>query len=238
MNPLINDNYNERGEYDNEDDNTDTESTVSENTEYSYGDDDDNTSDNDDGDDDYDDYRYAYDCNFQINNLTNCPSKNTLLIPEIYNKVFHGKTVDSDPNIEGQFLVLQSFYLYPNSKISDFFKYANNLCKFYKKYYEKNYYDSSLSHKLLRNYNNIIKNPNYLDIQIGKIHYLKGDECVCIIKTFWLKLVQRSWKRVYKIRKLIMQRRCRPDSIMYRQFSGKWPNNCNFMPSIRGMLLL
>jgi len=219
-------------ETDNETDNeteTETESTVSVNTDFS----DDSGSDGD-GDSDRDTAYNTYEGNHHANNYLN---KNVLLIPEIYNKYFHGKTVDSDPNIEGQFLVLQSFYLNSTSRMHDFFKYANNLCKFYKKYYEKNYYDSSLSHKLLRNYNDIIKNPNYLNLQIGKIYYLKGDECVCVIKTFWLKLVQRSWKRVYKMRKFIMQRRCRPDSIMYRQFSGKWPDNCNFMPSIRGMLM-
>jgi len=220
-------NFNTDNERDNETDNeTETESTVSENTDFS---------DDSRGDSEGDSTTNTYECNHQINSYFN---KNVLLIPEIYNKYFHGKTIDSDPNIEGQFLVLQSFHINPNSRISDFFKYVNNLCKFYKKYYEKNYYDSSLSHKLLRNYNDIIKNPNYLNLQIGKIHYLKGDECVCIIKTFWLKLVQRSWKRVYKMRKLIMQWRCRPDSIMYRQISGKWPDNCNFMPSIRGMLML
>jgi hypothetical protein len=210
-----------------ESDDDDTESTVSENTDFSDYSDDDGTS-NGNGDD-----IYTYEANYQINN---CLNKNVLLIPEIYNRYFHGKTIDSDPNIEGQFLVLQSFYLNPSSRMSDFFKYVNNLCKFYKKYYEKNYYDSSLSHKLLRNYNDIIKNPNYLNLQIGKIYYLKGDECVCVIKTVWLKVIQRTWKRVYKMRKLIMRMRCRPDSIMYRQISGKWPDNCNFMPSIRGML--
>jgi hypothetical protein len=202
---------------------TETESTVSENTDFS----DDSGSDSDGSG------TYTYEGNHQINNYLN---KNVLLIPEIYNKYFHGKTVDSDPNIEGQFLVLQSFYLNSNNKMVDLFKYADNLSMFYKKYYEKNFCDSSLQHNLLRNYNNIIKDPRYLNLQIGKIYYLKGDECVCVIKTFWLKLIQRSWKKVYKMRKFIMNRRCRPDSIMYRQFTGKWPDTCNFMPSIRGML--
>jgi hypothetical protein len=218
-------NYNTNPETDSETEH-DTESTVSENTDFS---------DDNDSDSDSDDVTNTYERNEQINTSVN---KNVLLIPEIYNQYFHGKTVDSDSNIEGQFLVLQSFYLNPTSRISDFFKYANNLCKFYKKYYEKNYYDSSLSHKLLRNYNDIIKNPNYLNLQIGKIHYLKGDECVCVIKTVWLKLVQRAWKRVYKMRKRILQLRHRPDSIMYRQITCKWPDNCNFMPTIRGMLML
>jgi len=214
---------------------TDTESTVSENTDFSDDSTNNDNGDNGDNDDD-DDGANNYEGNYQINNCINNHNKNILLIPEIYNKYFHGKTIDSDPNIEGQFLVLQSFYIYPNNKMVDFFKYTNNLCIFYKKYYKKNFCNSSLPHSLLRNYNNIINHPTYLNLQIGKIHYLKGDECVCVIKTFWLKLIQRAWKRVYEMRKRIMQLRHRPDSIMYRQISGKWPNNCQFMPSIRGML--
>jgi hypothetical protein len=176
---------------------------------------------------------FIFNNSFQINNL----NKNILLIPEIYNKYFHGKTIDSDPNIDGQFLVLQTFNIHPDSSIFDFFKYTNNLCKFYKNYYKKNICNICLPHILLRNYNNIIKHPTYLNVQIGQIYYLKGDECVCVVKTIWLKLIQRAWKKIYKIRNQLKQIRCRPDSIMYRELCGKWPQNCNYLPSIRGMLL-
>lgn len=214
--------------YENNDysDNTDadTETTASEHT--------------DDDEDDDDDYSYDYNCNFQINISNNSGiNKNVLLIPELYNKYFHGKTFDSDPNINGQFLVLQTFYINPNCNIFDFFKYVNNLTKFYKNYYKKNFCSLSLPHNILRNYNNIINNSNYLNLEIGKIYYLNGNECICVIKTFWLKLVQRSWKKIYKIRKQINLRRRRPDSIIYRQFSGKWPENCSYMPSLRGMIM-
>jgi len=219
---------------DDNDDNDDTETTVSENTEFSYND---NSGSDNDEDDEPDDYSYSYNSNFQINLSTTYTNKNVLLIPEIYNKYFHGRTLGSDPNIDGQFLVLQTFYINPNSNMFEFFNYINNLTKFYKNYYKKNFCDMYLPHTLLRNYRNIIKHPKYLDIEIGRIHYLSGDECVCIIKTFWLKLVQRAWKKICKIRKQILQQRCSPQSIMYRQFSGKWPQNCNYMPSIRGMLL-
>ena len=126
MDQLINFDYNESDS----DNDTDTETTESEHTDFS---------DNDSNEDD--EYTCEYDVNFQINKPNNFINKNILLIPEIHNRYFHGKTVDSDPNIDGQFLVLQSFYLNPTNKLGDFFKYANNLCKFYKKYYKKNYYE-------------------------------------------------------------------------------------------------
>lgn len=226
-NDNVNDNNDDAND-NNDDTSRDTESTASSDTEYSNND---NNNDGDENDD------YVYNNTYNIHMSNNFIKKNILLIPEIYNKYFHGKTMDSDPNIDGQFLVLQTFNIQPENSIFEFFKYINNLCKFYKKYYKKNYYNSNVSHNLLRNYHNIIKHPSYLNLQIGQIYYLTGDECVCVIKTIWLKIIQRAWKKIYKIRKEIKQLRCRPDSIMYRQICGKWPQNCNYLPSIRGMLL-
>ena len=229
MNPLASEYY-EDDFYDHNDDNDDNDN-ISRDTESTAS-----------GDDDY---SYEHNNNFQINLSNNNVNKNILLIPEIYNKYFHGKTLDSDPNIDGQFLVLQTFYINPNNNnnnnnniIIEFFNYVNNLCKFYKKYYEKKLYEIHLPpHTVLRNYHIIIKHPSYLNLQIGQVYYLKGDECVCVIKTIWLKVVQRAWKKIYKIRNEIKQLRCRPDSIMYRQFCGRWPQNCSYLPSIRGILL-
>lgn len=220
MNPLSNNYYYHDDHNDHDDISRETESTASGDTEFSD-----------------DDYSYDYNNNFQLHLSNNYTNKNILLIPEIYNKYFHGKTMDSDPNIDGQFLVLQTFNIQPENSIFEFFKYTNDLCKFYKKYYKKNLCEIHLPHIVLRNYHNIIKHPSYLNLQIGQIYYLKGDECVCIIKTIWLKVVQRAWKKIFKIRTEIKQLRCRPDSIMYRQICGKWPQNCNYLPSIRGMLL-
>ena len=215
---------------------SETATTVSENTEFSYDShDDDDYYNDEDGEDN--DYSYSYNSNFQINLSTIRTNKNVLLIPEIYNKYYHGRTFDSDPNIDGNFLVLQTFHINHDSNLFEFFKYVNNLSKFYKKYYKKNFCSLSFPHTILRNYNNIIRNPNYLNVEIGQISFLKGTECVCVIKTFWLKIVQRAWKKIYKIRQNIRQLRCRPDSILYRQFSGRWYTNCEYMPSIRGMLL-
>jgi hypothetical protein len=169
---------------------------------------------------------------YDVNMSTNTTNKYVLLIPELYNKYIHGKTSDSDPNINGQFMVLQKIRY---NETRQMFRYTDRVTRFYKQYYLKNFGDSE--HDIIRNYKNIITNPNYLNLEIGHVYYLKGDECVCVIKTFWLRLVQRAWKKIYKRRMLIKQKRSRPTSLFYRQFSAKWPEDCNYMPSIRGMLL-
>lgn len=168
----------------------------------------------------------------EINVPININNKYTLLIPELYNKYIHGKTKDSDPNINGQIMVLQSINY---NKTPQIFRYTNRITQFYKKYYIKNYGD--LKHDIIRNYKNIITNPKYLNLEIGILYYLRGDECVCVIKTFWLKMVQRAWKKIYKLRMIIQQKRRTPSSLLYRQLTAKWPVECNHMPSIRGMLL-
>ena len=175
----------------------------------------------------------------EINISMNIKNKYNLLIPELYNKYIHGKTSDSDPNINGQLMVLQSINYNKDdaneNKIIQLFRYTNKMSLFYKKYYLKNY--SNLKHDIIRNYKNIMTNPKYLNIEIGLIHFLRGDECVCIIKTFWLKLIQRGWKKIYKQRMTVQQKRRMPQSLLYRQITAKWPDDCNYMPSIRGMLL-
>ena len=222
FNNNINDDYNE-DDSDN-DSHTDTVSTGSVSSESSHEDD--------------DNYQYNYDSDALLN-TNHVINKNVLLIPELYNKYIHGKTNDSDPNIDSHFIVLESFnFNSDNNNIMNLFKYINEMCYFYKLHYIRNFQKLSYgnSNKLIRNYNNIIKNSSYLNIEIGQIYYLKGDECVCIVKTFWIKIIQRAWKRVYANRKRIYQLRNRPDSLFYRQLTGKWTDNCRFMPSIRGML--
>jgi len=55
----------------------------------------------------------------------------------------------------------------------------------------------------------------------------KGDDCecvaTCIIKTHYIRLIQRKWKRLYKE---MMSRRISPSSIRYREIHGRWATNC------------
>ena len=174
--------------------------------------------------------------NYKNKNKSKNASKYKLLVCEIFNKNIHGITRESDPNINGQFIVIEKFKINKNIQINYLFEKINKHCKWVNEFYNKHF--EKLGDNYITNYCNIIKDSNYIKPEIGEIYYLRGDECVCIIKTFWLKIIQRTWKKIFKIRQQMIKRRFRPDSLLYMQITGKWPEECVNMPSIRGMLQL
>jgi len=74
-----------------------------------------------------------------------------------------------------------------------------------------------------------------LRYELCKINNLNTGETIAIFKTFWLKIVQRKWKKIYAIRKNIENERKSIHSLKYRERHGKWPPHINYMPSIIGM---
>jgi hypothetical protein len=92
------------------------------------------------------------------------------------------------------------------------------------------------NHSIIRNYKKIIAQQNYIQLHIAKVIYLSGSECIAILKTFWLKIIQRSWKKIYKKRCIIIALRKSPSSLFYRERHGKWPDNCLHLPSLHGLL--
>jgi len=125
-------------------------------------------------------------------------------------------------------------------------KYNIVLCELYNKEYH-GYIDGEINNHYLSlmrftsydyNYINIIRNqhPSRFRIEIAECLYLPSDHCVCILKTHWLKLIQRTWKKIYKNRKKTLLIRGHPDSLKYREINGRWPNNCKNYPTLKGML--
>jgi hypothetical protein len=72
--------------------------------------------------------------------------------------------------------------------------------------------------------------------EIAQCILLPSGERMCIIKTFWLKLIQRKWKQIYQKRKEIYNNRKLVSSILFREKNGRWPHNCIHIPSLKGML--
>jgi hypothetical protein len=80
-------------------------------------------------------------------------------------------------------------------------------------------------------------NPSQqIHLEIAECIYLPSQHCVSILKTFWIRLIQRVWKKIYKDRLIITRHRCSPNSIKYREIYGKWPSNCINYPTLKGML--
>jgi len=75
-----------------------------------------------------------------------------------------------------------------------------------------------------------------LKLHIAECVYLPSGHCVGILKTFWISIIQRAWKKICKTRKTINNLRSNPSSVYYRELHGKWPDNCKDWPKLRGML--
>lgn len=79
-------------------------------------------------------------------------------------------------------------------------------------------------------------NTENTKLEIAECIYLPTQHCVSIIKTFWLRLIQRKWKNIIKERKRIISIRMNPNSLKYKEIVGYWPKNCNKYPHLKGML--
>ena len=85
-------------------------------------------------------------------------------------------------------------------------------------------------HPIIRNYKNIVYKEEYFKIDIIKVDELNGQELVGYIKTFWIKIIQRRWKYIFKERQKIRKARSLPKSLYERQLTGKWPKHLNILP--------
>lgn len=152
-------------------------------------------------------------------------TKYNIVLCELFNHLIHGK---SNSEVTKHYLNICTF------KQLDM-RIVNETCTLYNEGYIERI--NTLSrHKFIRNYKNIITGLNYIKPEIGEKIYLESGHCVCIIKTLWLKIIQRAWKKIYKNRKNVISQRCTIDALNCRRITGKWPEGCNYLPDIRGML--
>ena len=62
-----------------------------------------------------------------------------------------------------------------------------------------------------------------------------GEYCV-IIKTFWLKMVQRAWKKQYAKKKEIIMLRGSITARRHFELTGTYPQRLRIVPGLRGLL--
>jgi len=173
-------------------------------------------------------------------------NKYNLVVCELFNRYIHGYCEDSDKSVEDHYLCVHIlrdrsiFDVYDSSDDEDNAVYSDeahiyDIVDLHGAYYASRSRATRRPHKFIRNYDNIISRDNYIQPHIGKVIYLSSGECVAIIKTIWLRLVQKCWRRVYNQKKIVILRRRNIDSLRHREVHGKWPKNCNYLPSIYGM---
>lgn len=106
--------------------------------------------------------------------------------------------------------------LYANSVTPhSFFKYSYNNIHYY-----------------LQDYSIFKTNSN---IDIMKLIILDDSTYTVLIKTYWLRLIQRHWKKIYKIRKDMLSNRMTIPSIRFNYAHGHY-NEHHRLPGLTGML--
>ena len=175
----------------------------------------------DDFDDDFDDFE-NYDIIYESgeNSLT----RFNIVLCELYNIKKHG-IQPSTSNVMYHYLTINRYKKLDMDVINDMCEFLNAeyICL------------PNQNHNIFRNYRNIIR-ENYIKPEIAECIYLQDGESVCIIKTFWIRIIQRTWKRIFKERNNVIKNRSTIHALYYREINGKWPSYCYFYPSICGML--
>jgi hypothetical protein len=128
-----------------------------------------------------------------------------IAICERFNPHIHGYDENSSPGITEHFLI------YTIIELNEF---------------NDNSYKAEL--RQLQRYNKEIR----LEI-IQADELTPGQEQVCYLKTFWLRIVQRRWKKVFKLRKELLRKRSCIKALQERQRTGKWPIELRDYPAFK-----
>jgi hypothetical protein len=74
-------------------------------------------------------------------------------------------------------------------------------------------------------------------VHIMKLCILEDGTYSVLLKTHWLRLVQRHWKKVYAERKKVFRGRRNLANLKHREIYGRWPNGLNRFPSLHGLMM-
>jgi hypothetical protein len=181
-------------------------------------------SDSNDSDDNNDNYNDLYEPEEQGDGY----SKYSIVLCELYNRNIHGEPKSVSEKIDTHYLLSCRFKTLNIEFIKSIAEFMN------REYSRLN--GKKLKHSVIKNYQKIIRQPNYIKPEIAECIYLNNNECIAIVKTFWIRLIQRKWKNIYRERQNVLKRRSTYKSLKYREILGRWPSDCCYYPGLRGML--
>lgn len=137
-------------------------------------------------------------------------------ICELYNPFIHG---GYNSNLKYKYIVtweidLDEFYN------NEFQQLLNNMHVAYSTFYSYQENDD------YSNYRKIIRNNKYFTINVIDEEELETMELVGTLKTCYISIFQRKWRKIFNERNKIKKLRMNPKNIMYRKQFGKWPIHC------------
>jgi hypothetical protein len=78
------------------------------------------------------------------------------------------------------------------------------------------------------------KKPVHIDIM--QLHIAEDFTYNVVLKTFWLRIVQKTWKKIFKQRQKIIQIRKSVSAQLYFSMNGKYPLSASYLPQYSGII--
>ena len=113
-----------------------------------------------------------------------------IAICELFNENIHGTSSRSTTDINQRFI---ASYILSNEEFMDKNEWQNMLENMKNAYSQ--YSQSAKCHPTIRNYSNIVNNPNYYKLEIVQVQEMPGGELTAVIKTGYIKTLQRKLKK-------------------------------------------
>ena len=135
-----------------------------------------------------------------------------------FNAYIHGKDINSSSNIDLHYLILHSINadtFYDSLQFTIFMNMINISRNHYCRYFQQNQHSTENSY--IRNYKNAVSKKNYISLEIIQHIELEGGEHVAIYKTFWLRIIQRKWKKYYHTKMETVRKLLKPYGLLLRE---------------------
>jgi flagellar biosynthesis chaperone FliJ len=156
-----------------------------------------------------------------------------LALLELYMPLKHGVLQPIHASkLYGNYIVIErvpidTFY----NQVKKVTKQLKHIKKEYNIYLDKLKYEMNITslHPFIRNYEEIIKNPKHYKIEIiqpttTSIGENEWDQySTALVKTHWLRLIQRRWRAFLKTRNKEMKNLV---NLKHREVTGRFPNHC------------
>jgi len=146
-----------------------------------------------------------------------------------FNAYIHGKDENSSPNIDSHYLILHSIdtnTFYNSQEFTTFMNMMNISRSYYSRYFELNRH--SIEHPVIRNYKVAVFKKNYISLEIIQHVELEGGgEHVAIYKTFWLRIIQRKWKKYYHYKMQLVRKLLHPRGLLLREIGIGGTHKCD-----------
>ena len=147
----------------------------------------------------------------------------SLGICEIYTPEFHGYVENkTSTNIKGNYIVS---YLLKNVEFFDKSYLDTLYCikMSWRHAMLNGMFKHNYKHNIIANFTEWLKKDNIVKVEIIQYKTLEGGEIIGIIKTFWLRIFQKIFKKYYYNKKKRIMLAKTPNAQHYRSLSGKYP---------------